>query len=155
MKAINIILFLVLVFTGFACSPRSFSTQETELVTAETISPATIEVSVEPAQPTLKSADSDTPAAGICGRVEGGLVEVTFGSGPDGLPLGGRCLQVTPKQQLRLVNATAGQVRFSFGAFEIDLAPGAAQLLDKAVGEYLAPGAHLLPNAPEIWLVEE
>jgi hypothetical protein len=150
---------LALFLAVLACNPLTIvSQQRSTSSTDANITPveATVETNdtKEPTALTLKPADSDTPAAGICGSVEGEIVEVKIGSGPDGLPLSGRCIKITPTQQLKLINATAEQVRFSFGPFEVDLPAGGDLLLVNPVGEYLALGVHLLPNAPEIWLVE-
>ena len=124
-----------------ACNPRSDAA-------TQPITP------VIPSPITLKPADSDTPAAGICGSSEGEIVEILLGSGPDGLPLSGRCIQVTADQRLRLVNMKNEPVAITFGPFQVDLAVGEEMLLDLPVGDYLAIGVHHLPDAPEIWLVE-
>jgi len=99
-------------------------------------------------------ADSDTPAAGICLAAEGEIVEIILGSGPDGLPLGGRCIQVAADQKLMLLNRRDEAVVMTLGPFVIDLAPGDEILLDEPVGKYLEVGAHYLPDSPAIWLVE-
>lgn len=105
--------------------------------------------------PFLKPADGDTPAAGICGTSPGEIVQIELGTGPDGLPLGGRCVQVTPVQRIELANPTFESFHVTFGMFDVDVSSGSVVLLDKAVGEYLAPGVHFLPNGPVIWLKME
>jgi hypothetical protein len=104
--------------------------------------------------PFIKPADSDTPAAGICGNGTGEIVQIKLGAGPDGLPLGGRCVQVTPLQRLELSNPTPESLHVSFSVFDVEIPSGGIVLLDKPLGEYLARGVHFLPSGPEIWLVD-
>jgi hypothetical protein len=104
--------------------------------------------------PFIKPADSDTPAAGICGNGTGQIVQVKLGAGPDGLPLGGRCVQLTPSQRIELTNPTFESFHVTFSVFNVEVPSGGVVLLDKPVGEYLARGVHFLPHGPEIWLVE-
>jgi hypothetical protein len=100
----------------------------------------------------LKPADSDTPAAGICGAAQGDITRIELGAGPDGLPLAGRCMFFTRRQRIQLVNATGGRLTMDFARYSIDLEAGGEMLLDKPVGEFLALGVHFLPHGPEIWV---
>jgi hypothetical protein len=102
----------------------------------------------------LKPADSDTPAAGICGEPKDEIVRIVLGSGPDGLPLAGRCLIIHPDQRLKLANGTGSQLSLDFAQFHMDLSAGEEMLLDRPVGEYLALGVHFLPLGPELWVKE-
>jgi hypothetical protein len=104
--------------------------------------------------PFIKPADSDTPAAGICPRMEGSIVDIKLGYGADGLPLGGRCVQVVPEQRLKLINPTNSPIHVVFSQFDMEVPANTETLLDKPVGDYLARGVHFLPNGPEIWLVD-
>jgi len=104
--------------------------------------------------PFIKPADSDSPAAGICDQGAGDIVDIKLGTGPDGLPLAGRCVQVTPSQRLKLINPTSNSLHIAFSQFDLEIPSGSEALLDKPVGNYLARGVHFLPNGPEIWLVE-
>lgn len=109
--------------------------------------------SIEPSpSPFIKPADNDLPAAGICGNGAGEIVQIQLGTGTDGLPLGGRCVQIMPSQRIELVNLTSESLHVTFGMFDVELPPGSVVLLDRPVGEYLAPGVHSLPNGPEIWV---
>lgn len=102
----------------------------------------------------LKPADSDTPAAGICGEPKDAILHIVLGSGPDGLPLAGRCLIIRPGQRIQLANGTGSQLSLDFAQFHMDLSAGEEMLLDRPVGEYLALGVHFLPLGPELWVKE-
>jgi hypothetical protein len=105
--------------------------------------------------PFIKPADSDTPAAGICGGGEGDVVDVIIGTNPgDAFPLGGRCVQVTPNQRLNLKNPTTKSIHVVFGQFDLVIPSGGEVMLDQPVTRYLAYGVHHLTEGPEIWLVE-
>jgi hypothetical protein len=151
--------------TAATPSPADDTKQEVATLVASMPTQTSLPPVIAPVSPTagpalqadatgLKPADSDTPAAGICGEAQGDPVEVLLGSGADGLPLGGRCLILAPDQRLNLVNRTGDQVAAQFAGFMIDLPVGGEMLLDRPVGEYLAPGVHDLPgiSAPELWL---
>jgi hypothetical protein len=107
---------------------------------------------------TLVPADSQLPAAGVCGRSSGTLVEVLLVADVPSP----RCAKVTADQQLRVVNATNtfGQpgrtLTVVFGSFPPrQLAVGQATLFAADFGTYLAPGVHDLRASPytaEIWL---
>lgn len=133
---------LVLVIAGCQPAPERPST------------PAVAGPSATIAQPTaaLKPADSDTPAAGICADSQYDPVSIVLGSGPDGMPLGGRCIVVNSTQRILLINQTGSQVSFQFAGFNIDLPTGGEMLLDKPAGDYLATGVHHLLMAPEVWV---
>jgi hypothetical protein len=116
--------------------------------------PAVVQPSATVAQPaaTLKPADSDTPAAGICADSQYDPVSIVLGSGPDGMPLGGRCIVVNTSQRILLINQAGSQVNFQFAGFNVDLPAGGEMLLDKPAGDYLATGVHHLPMGPEVWV---
>ncbi|HZD56830.1 MAG TPA: hypothetical protein VE136_08920 [Anaerolineales bacterium] len=133
---------LVLVMAGCQPAPERPST------------PAVAQPSATVAQlaATLKPADSDTPAAGICADSQYDPVSIVLGSGPDGMPLGGRCIAVNTTQRILLINQTGSQVNFQFAGFNIDLPVGGELLLDKPAGDYLATGVHHLAMGPEVWV---
>jgi hypothetical protein len=118
------------------------------------LTPAMAQPSATIAQPAaaLKPADSDTPAAGICADSQYDPVSIVLGSGPDGMPLGGRCIVVNTTQRILLINQTGSQVSFQFAGLNIDLPAGGEMLLDKPAGNYLATGVHHLLMAPEVWV---
>jgi len=97
----------------------------------------------------LKPADSDTPASGICASSDGDIVEATLTA--DGPPMP-RCVKVTAAQRLKIINGTTAPVRIMLGHFDVEIPAGRQAVLDKPVGEYLAPGVHLMVNGPEVWL---
>lgn len=100
----------------------------------------------------LKPADSETPAAGICGEVKGETARIELGTGPDGLPLAGRCWILPAQARILLVNASQEALHFTFAGFAVDLEPGEERALDLPVGDMLARGAHALPHGPQLWL---
>jgi hypothetical protein len=108
--------------------------------------------------PTLKPADSEFPAAGICDEVDGEIATITIYSGiPDP-----RCLVVYAGQRLKVVNASGEEVRFTLGPFDVLLAPEDEQIYDRPVDEYLAPGVHNTyisifygGAGGAVWLVDE
>jgi len=102
----------------------------------------------------LKPADSDTPAAGICGDTQGDPVTIILGIDSSGLPLAGRCLIIAPSQRIKLVNQSGNSINMNFAGYQINLPVGGEMLLDKPVGQYLALGVHFLPMGPELWVKE-
>jgi hypothetical protein len=102
----------------------------------------------------LKPPDSDTPAAGICGESQGNPVSIVLGVGPDGIPLAGRCIKITPAQRIKLINQSNGPFDMKFAEYYINLPVGSEMLLDQPVGQYLALGVHVLPMGPELWVKE-
>jgi len=111
---------------------------------------------INPTQPFLsnglKPADSDTPAAGICGEVQDDPVTIVLGIDSSGLPLAGRCLIVSPSHRIKLVNQSDNSINTNFAGYKIDLSVGGEMLLDKPVNQYLALGVHFLPMGPELWV---
>jgi hypothetical protein len=95
---------------------------------------------------------SQSPAAGICGSMNGDLITVTIY--PD-IP-NPRCVEARPEQRLKVVNQTSGPLHVAIGLFQADIEPDENYTFDKAVGEYLAPGVHLIQVSPccspELWL---
>ena len=100
----------------------------------------------------LASPVSQEPAAGICGGTE--AAEITITIYPD-IP-DPRCAIVRPEQRLRIVNSTANPLQVSLASFQAEIGPGADYAFDLPLGEFLAPGVHLvqvLPCCgPELWL---
>lgn len=120
---------------------------------------ATVETPPTAANPTqslpLATPVAQQPAAGICGATENDVVVVTiYPDIPDP-----RCVKVTPGQSLKVVNGTEGSVQVVLGPFYAALQPGEEYTFDLPLGEYLAPGVHLvqvLPCCgPELWLAEK
>jgi hypothetical protein len=100
----------------------------------------------------LKPADSETPAAGICAEVKGETALIELGTGPDGLPLAGRCWILPAQARILLVNASQEALHFTFAGYAVDLEPGEERALGRNAGEMLARGAHALPYGPQLWL---
>lgn len=110
-----------------------------------------------PGTPALKPADAESPAAGICTDPPKDEF-VTMTIRPD-VP-DPRCAKARRDQQLVLVNATAAPVQVSLGVFNMTIQPGEEGHLDKALGEYLAPGVHFIQVSPpgvggELWLLDQ
>jgi hypothetical protein len=110
----------------------------------------------------LKPPDSDAPAAGVCPDSSDG--EVTIELHAD-IP-SPRCARVLPESTLRIVNSTGEPVDFELGVFTGSLQPGDAASSGQAVGDFLAPGVHVIQSTAygpdgemggsgEIWLVKE
>jgi len=102
----------------------------------------------------LKPADSDTPAAGICGEAQGDPVTIILGTDSSGMPLAGRCIVIDPAQRIKLVNQSGNPLNTNFAGYQINLLAGDEMLLDKPVGQYLALGVHFLQMGPELWVKE-
>ena len=100
----------------------------------------------------LKPPDSQMPAAGICGDAQGDPVSIALGVGPDGIPIAGRCIRITPAQHIKLINHSSGPFNIFFGEYYITLPVDSEMLLDKPIGQYLALGVHHLPMGPELWV---
>lgn len=104
----------------------------------------------------LRPADSEEPAAGICASSDDILVLVRIvpGAMPDP-----RCLEIQPDQYLQFRNETNENVLLQLGRFEATIRPGEMQAFDEAGGSFLAAGVHRpglsAGSAPEIWLKEE
>ena len=104
--------------------------------------------------PVLATPHAQQPAAGICGAVDGELALVEIF--PD-IP-SPRCLQVTGTQRLLVTNQTGQGLRIRIGHHDLLLPAGEKAVIDAPLGNYLAPGVHLLDatpfSGPELWLVE-
>jgi hypothetical protein len=116
---------------------------------------ATMKFDEQPLKQSPYPAESDTPAAGICADYEQPVVNVVISAEMMPDP---RCIKVTPRQVLNLVNKAGVEVPLKLGFYELLLQPGEELLLNVPVGKYLAPGVHQLElgvagSAPEIWLV--
>jgi hypothetical protein len=103
---------------------------------------------------------SDYPAAGVCPEASGRWVsaQITSKAG-DNIP-NPRCVQVTKRQRLKIINRTGVSIRVTLGPFTIRLRPGAEGAFKKPFGAYLAPGVHSVRvsddhNGPELWLLDK
>ena len=95
---------------------------------------------------------AQSPASGICGGLAGDVISFTIYSDiPDP-----RCAEVRAAQKIRVVNRTEEKLHVTIGRFEVDIEPNGEHTFDTPVGEYLAPGVHVLLSssccAPEFWL---
>lgn len=99
----------------------------------------------------LKPPDSESPVSGICASAEGEIVEITLTVDGPAMP---RCVKVTANQRLKFINGKDHEVQIILAHFSMNLPPGGEALLDQPVGEYLAPGDHLIEGV-EIILLEE
>jgi hypothetical protein len=96
------------------------------------------------ARPTLRPADSQELVSGICDEAVDEIVEILLT--PDG-PASPRCVRVGPEQRLVFINGRDDTVLLVFGPFSESIPPGGKALLDQSIGEYLAPGVHLIEGA--------
>jgi len=96
------------------------------------------------------------PAAGICG--EAPELEVVEAQVWPDVP-SPRCLRVLPDQRLRLVNRTPEAIRWKLGAFAGIIDTQSEAILPQPLGQFLAPGVHILQTSPysgpEIWVIGE
>jgi hypothetical protein len=97
----------------------------------------------------LKPPDSDSPVSGICGRAEAEIVEIILTIEGPAMP---RCVQVTSEQRLKFTNNKDRMAQLNLGQYSLSLPPGGEILIDHPVGEYLAPGVHLIEGAEIILL---
>ncbi len=150
------LLWLVGVLLLAACSTTQPPATATAAVTPTVMEQTTEEPSTPTVTATLEKrpADSDSPASGICLQGEGDVVDVLLGTGSDGLPLTGRCIQITTDQRIKLVNQSGQDYTLSFGPFDKVIPSGDELLLDLPAGDYLESGVHLLPEGPSIWVVQ-
>ena len=103
--------------------------------------------------PGVFSADSDTPAAGICADISGSLVTLTISSDVPSP----RCAKIAPSQVISFINMTGSSVTLTLAWYTIPLGPSETFTFDAPVGAFLAPGVHIPTiqgggNAPELWL---
>ena len=104
-------------------------------------SPFWVRVAVVIGTPSVRATPyADTPAAGICGAIEGELVTMTINPDvPDP-----RCVVVRPEQRLRVVNGREDSITVSLFTLSAQLDPGQQVTFDVTFGELLLPGVHLL-----------
>ncbi|MBP1693236.1 MAG: hypothetical protein H6Q37_1119, partial [Chloroflexi bacterium] len=105
--------------------------------------------------PGVFSADSDTPAAGICADISGSLVTLTISSDVPSP----RCAKIAPSQVISFINMTGSSVTLTLAWYTIPLGPSETFTFDAPVGAFLAPGVHIPTiqgggNAPELWLAK-
>jgi len=137
---------------GVACNTATLaSTPSTAAPRSSTPEP-TLTTAASTATTELATPVSQEPAAGICGSVDGAVVEFRIEPGiPDP-----RCARVRPDQHLKVVNKTDGPLDLMIGTYSSHLEPGGETVIDAPFGDYLAPGVHLLQVlpccGPELWL---
>ena len=94
--------------------------------------------------PALATPIADSPAAGICGEMQGGIVTMTIN--PD-MP-DPRCLKVQSGQRLRVVNQRGEPLEIALGGATASLQPGEEITFERSFGELLLPGVHALQVSP-------
>ncbi|HKJ26665.1 MAG TPA: hypothetical protein VJ965_03420 [Anaerolineales bacterium] len=78
----------------------------------------------------------DSPAAGICGEMEGDWITMTINPDvPDP-----RCVVIRPDQMLEVVNHRGETLLVSIGSMQVELADGESYRFEVPFGEYLMPG---------------
>src|SRR5262245_34832817 len=90
---------------------------------------------------TATPSEGDYPAAGVCPEAIGRWVSAQITSiaskDSDGVPMP-RCVQVTKRQRLKIINRAGVSIRVTHGPFTIRIHPGAAGIFNKPFGSYLA-----------------
>ncbi|UCC76671.1 MAG: hypothetical protein JSW37_14385, partial [Anaerolineales bacterium] len=102
----------------------------------------------------LAPPDSDEPASGVCAEGQGDVVAVDIN--PD-VP-SPRCVKVTSQQRIEVHNRTQSAVELKLGFKRAQVEASGTYNFEQPVGEFLAPGVHVLLAAPfsgpEVWLVK-
>ncbi len=103
----------------------------------------------------LYPASSDSPAAGICGQEDGGIVQINIS--PEIMP-SPRCMQLRGEQLLSIMNQTDEEIQVKLAWYQFMLQPGENLPLNVPLSAYLAPGVHDLliegtGSAPELWVL--
>lgn len=143
-KVVLILGFVVVVTLGLSMFMKLQPAVPTEDLISST-SPLLSSVPV-----TRKQPNSDFPASGICSEKVSG-VEVLVIIGADNIPQP-RCIKMSKEQKIKISNNSSQNFILNFADFKVTIKPQQGYLLDKPVGDYLLPGAHLGAGA-EIWLV--
>jgi len=137
---------------GVACNTATLSSTPTIAAPRSSTPAPSLTMAASTATTKLATPVSQEPAAGICGSVDGAVVEFRIEPGiPDP-----RCARVRPDQHLKVMNKTDGPLDLVIGTFSFHLEPGDEFTIEVPFGEYLAPGVHLLQVlpccGPEFWL---
>jgi REP element-mobilizing transposase RayT len=102
----------------------------------------------------LAPPDFEEPASGICAEGQGDVVAVDINADVPSP----RCVKVTSQQQIEVHNRTLSAVQLQLGLKRAQVEAGGTYRFGQPVGEFLAPGVHVLLAAPfsgpEVWLVE-
>lgn len=111
---------------------------------------------VTPTPISLKPADSQYPAAGICANAPAGdIVVFDIKLYRDNVPQP-RCQKVLSTQKLEIKNDTDQTLSFNLVQYNLTVAPGQSQTLDSTFGSFLQPGVHIYKlspiSGPELWL---
>jgi len=99
----------------------------------------------------LKQADSDTPAAGICGIAGESLGIANIDINQD--TSSPRCIKIFATEKIKFTNNTDKEINIDFAGYNLIIEPGDSEMIDKAVGEFLELGIHIIPNVAEVWVV--
>jgi len=111
----------------------------------------------------LTPSEGDYPAAGFCPEAGGRWVSAQITSiaskDSDGIPMP-RCVQVTKRQRLKIINRAGVPIRVTLGPITIRIRPGAEGVFNKPFGSYLAPGVHVVRvsgghTGPALWLQDK
>ena len=130
------------VYLLFAATAIAFMTA-CRLFTGEVIASDAAEATPE-LPPYRATPAAQSPAAGICGYLDGDIVTITiYPDIPDP-----RCVEVRAEQKLRVINRRAELLHVAIGTFEADIPPDGEHIFDLPVGEYLLPGVHVILVSP-------
>ncbi len=102
----------------------------------------------------LAPPDAEQPAAGICAEGQDEVVAVDINAD---MP-SPRCVKVTSQQRIEVRNRTQSALQLELGFKRAQVEAGGTYRFGQPVGEFLAPGVHVLLAAPfsgpEVWLVQ-
>jgi len=99
----------------------------------------------------IKPADSDTPAAGICsiGGESLGMANININQDTSSP----RCVKIFATEKIKFTNNTEEEINIDFAGYNLVINPDESETIDKATGEYLELGVHIIPNIAEVWVV--
>ena len=112
------LLFVLVLLALAACSAETGTTPAEGDLTATPISKST--PTSQPVTPSLYPADSQEPAAGICGQAITSPVSLAISADVPSP----RCIQITPDQALAVSNQMDAALHVRLGGYEFDLLPG-------------------------------
>jgi hypothetical protein len=100
----------------------------------------------------LKPADGQTPAAGICADDNNPIVNIDIN--PD--TANPRCVKVASQQKLQITNNWGEPIEVKLAQYDVTILPGKKQVVGEVFGSYLGKGVHRVnifsAPSPEIWL---
>jgi hypothetical protein len=129
---------------SLACNALTPASPPTSAPPAPSVPTRVSVASASPATSELATPYALSPAAGICARFDGPVVEFRIEPGiPDP-----RCAFARADQHMKITNKTDGPLDVSIGTYSGHLEPGGEFSIEAPFGSYLAPGVHQLQVLP-------